>query len=176
MLTWDESNDPNIAGFMIYYRAGSGGMPYEGYGIIEGDSPIDVGHVTTITLAGLSETEDYYFAATAYNHEGLESGYSNEVSMIAAPLNQPPTADAGPEQSVEEGSFVSLSGLNSTDSDGRIVSFRWQQTSGPEVFLEDPDSAETNFAAPEVGTDGTALSFQLSVTDDDGLSTGGIGI
>ena len=35
-LNWDETNDPNIAGFMIYYRVGNGGAPYEGFGIIEG--------------------------------------------------------------------------------------------------------------------------------------------
>jgi len=170
-LNWDENSDPNIAGYMIYYSVGNGGSSYDGFGIIEGDSPIDVGFVTTITLSGLSETEDYYFVATAYNHEGVESEYSNEVSLMAGPLNLPPKADAGPEQSVDEGSVVSLSGLNSTDSDGCIISFQWQQTGGPEVLLKDPDSAETTFTAPETGTEGTALAFQLTVTDDGGLTS-----
>ena len=43
----------------------------------------------------------------------------------------PPVADTGPEQTVPEGTLVTLSGTNSSDPGGVIVSFLWTQTLGP---------------------------------------------
>ena len=81
-LEWDPSPS-QIAGTKVYYKAGSsGGAPYDGTGILEGDSPIDVGNVTTVTLSGFSEKEDYYFTVTAYDSFGRESEYSNEVASL----------------------------------------------------------------------------------------------
>ena len=42
-------------------------------------SKTDVGNVTTYTQTGLNIGVTYYLAATAYNAQGLESGFSNEV-------------------------------------------------------------------------------------------------
>lgn len=36
-----------------------------------------------------------------------------------------PIADAGPDQEVKEGDQVTLTGTNSFDSDGEIVSYTW---------------------------------------------------
>ena len=38
---------------------------------------------------------------------------------------KPPTADAGPNQTVVEGATVQLDGSASDDSDGTIASFQW---------------------------------------------------
>lgn len=80
-LEWDlPSQDSDlVAGYLLYYGEGSG-PPYEGTEANEGPSPIDVGDVTTFTVAGLDDTRSYFFAVTAYNAEGLESDYSNEAS------------------------------------------------------------------------------------------------
>jgi hypothetical protein len=75
ILTWDPNNEPDIAGYKIYYGKASG--TYE--------SVIDVGNQTTYTIPGFLEGVDYYFTVTAYNTYGLESSFSDEVSYPGPP-------------------------------------------------------------------------------------------
>jgi hypothetical protein len=168
-LAWDRNSESNLSGYMLYYKTGTGGTPYDGVGALQGASPIDVGNVTTFTVIGLSDSEDYYFVVTAYNTEGLESGYSNEVTAAATvSLNQPPVADAGPDQTVGEGNTITLSGLNSSDPDDGIATYSWQQTGGAAVAILDSSAAKTTFISPDVGVEGVVLTFQLTVTDQGG--------
>jgi hypothetical protein len=83
--------------------------------------------------------------------------------------NDPPTADAGPNQNVNEGTTVTLNGSNSFDPDDGIDSYRWKQISGPSVSLSDPEAVQPTFFAPEVGPDGSSYTFELTVTDVGGL-------
>jgi hypothetical protein len=168
-LAWDPNSESNLAGYKLYYKTAISGAPYDGVDSLQGASPIDVGNVTTFTVLGLSDSKDYYFVVTAYNTEGLESGYSNEATTKAtATLNQPPVADAGPDQTVGEGNTVTLIGLNSSDPDDGIATYRWQQISGSTVTLLDSSAAKTTFISPDVGVEGTVLTFQLTVTDQGG--------
>jgi hypothetical protein len=68
-LTWDPNSETDLAGYDIYYGTASGSYQWK----------TDVGNVTTYTQSGLDIGVTYYFAATAYNTQGLESGFSNEV-------------------------------------------------------------------------------------------------
>jgi hypothetical protein len=68
-LTWDPNSEPDLAGYKIYY--GTADRAYQWN--------IDVGNVTSYTVTGLQSNILYYFAATAYNTQGLESGFSNQV-------------------------------------------------------------------------------------------------
>ena len=81
----------------------------------------------------------------------------------------PPVADAGDDQSVTEGEPVTLDGTGSTDANGSISTYLWVQTVGTTVTLSGAGTATATFTAPEVDADET-LTFQLTVTDDDGLS------
>lgn len=83
-LAWDANTETNLDGYKIYYSLNQGG-PYKGSGSAEGASPILVSlnslsnpSSPEFTIHGISE-ERYYFVVTAFNSEGLESGYSNEV-------------------------------------------------------------------------------------------------
>ena len=78
--------------------------------------------------------------------------------------NQPPVADAGPDQSVNAGTAVMLSGMGS-DPDGTIASYGWTQTGGTVVSLTGATSNMAAFTAPDVSTDET-LTFRFTVTDD----------
>ena len=86
-LAWDANSDPNLAGYNLYYKTDAGGAPYNGTGAVEGASPITI-HLADLansespafTLTGLSDGKVYYFSLTAFNSDGLESDYSNEVS------------------------------------------------------------------------------------------------
>ncbi len=68
-LQWDANTETDLAGYKLYYGTAPGV-----YG-----SPIVVGKVTTYTLTGVAPGT-YYFAVTAYNNTGVESGFSNEVT------------------------------------------------------------------------------------------------
>ncbi|MBK6749357.1 MAG: cadherin-like domain-containing protein [Acidobacteria bacterium] len=53
------------------------------------------------------------------------------VSVTVTPVNDPPTADAGPDQSVRMGTVVTLNGGGSADVDGDNITFTWALTSVP---------------------------------------------
>ncbi|WP_224242425.1 PKD domain-containing protein [Hyalangium gracile] len=90
---------------------------------------------------------------------------------VATPMNAPPVADAGPDQTVDEQSIVTLEGLGSTDPDGSIRQYAWAQLSGPPVTLLPTFTRPTpQFVAPAVTTD-TVLTFQLTVWDNSFLSS-----
>jgi len=86
--------------------------------------------------------------------------------------NQSPVADAGADQTVEQGLSVQLDGSGSSDPDGgpQPLDFAWLQTAGPAVTLSDPLSATPSFQAPIVGAD-THLTFDLEVCDGLDCST-----
>ena len=88
-LAWDANTETDLAGYKIYYKVAQGGEPYDGTGIIEGGSPIDVGNVTEFKLTGLDlKNNNYFFVATAYNTSGFESGFSNEVTTTPPGIPQ----------------------------------------------------------------------------------------
>jgi len=86
-LAWDANTESNLAGYKIHYNLTQDGPPYNGTGAMEGNSPIDVGNVTEFSLHGFPDDASIRFVATAYNDQGLESGYSNEVIGSLAPAN-----------------------------------------------------------------------------------------
>ena len=86
-------------------------------------------------------------------------------------VNDPPTADAGPDQNVDEQTKVTLDGSNSSDPDDGIESYRWEQIVGPSVSLSDPEAVQPTFLAPDVGPDGVSFTFELIVTDFGGLQS-----
>lgn len=84
-------------------------------------------------------------------------------------VNAAPVADAGADQTFHEGHVVVLDASGSTDTDDGIATYQWHQMSGPAVELTNAESAYPSFSAPDVGPEGAALTFQLTVTDSGGL-------
>lgn len=79
--------------------------------------------------------------------------------------NQTPVADAGPDQTVDEGAQVVLDGSASDDPDQDPLAYAWTQVGGTVVVLSDPNSAMPTFTAPLVAVGGETLTFQLMVND-----------
>jgi hypothetical protein len=86
-------------------------------------------------------------------------------------VNLPPTADAGPDQNVDEQATVTLDGSNSSDPDDGIAAYQWKQVAGPSVSLSDPEAVQPTFLAPNVEPDGVSFTFELTVTDVGGLQS-----
>ncbi len=96
------------------------------------------------------------------------SCHGNSRPSQCAPVNVAPVANAGTDQSVDEGLSVTLNGANSSDADNNMAFYFWEQTGGPEVTLSDSNAVRPNFIAPAVSADGESLTFRLTVTDDAG--------
>jgi len=86
------------------------------------------------------------------------------VKVTVLPRNNPPTADAGLDQSVEKGDEVTLDG-SGTDPDGDALTYHWTQIDGPVVELDDPSSQNASFDTSSVTRSTGIFRFQLSVFD-----------
>jgi hypothetical protein len=71
-LGWSPSSDTNVVGYNIYYGTSSGDYTSE----------VAIGNVSVITVSNLTFGATYYFAATAVDSAGNESGFSNEIQYI----------------------------------------------------------------------------------------------
>lgn len=85
--------------------------------------------------------------------------------MSLARANYAPTADAGANQSVPEGSVVTLTGLASADPESQPLTYLWSQVSGPTATLNNSQAAQPTFTAPPVGPSGGQTVFKLVVHD-----------
>ena len=77
-----------------------------------------------------------------------------------------PVANAGPDQVVEPGDFVTLNGSASSDENGDIVAYEWTQIGGSQVDLscEECENGISTFYAPTFDDE---LIFRLTVWDNE---------
>ena len=94
-------------------------------------------------------------------------GFSNHrvynVTVTGFGTNSPPTVNAGPDQTVDEGDTVTLSGTAS-DSDNDPLTYMWTHDSDLPITLADDTALSTTFTAPAVTQD-TTVTFTLAVSD-----------
>jgi len=93
----------------------------------------------------------------------ITDGAIHIVADAEPPANQPPSASAGPDQTVNSGAAVQLAGSGS-DPDGGPVTCGWTQTAGPTVTLSNTAIFNPTFTAPTV-TAQAQLVFSLRVSD-----------
>ncbi|MDY6881832.1 MAG: fibronectin type III domain-containing protein [Thermodesulfobacteriota bacterium] len=152
-LSWD-ANTGDIAAYRVYYDTDSG-VPYEG-STQEHSSPITVNVVDLedpnnpqYVVVGLANDSAYYFAITAVDSQGQESGYSNEVStvLIESFTATPSSIDEGGSSTLA----WTLSNANSASIDNGIGQV-------------DPDSG-TRVVSPV-----TTTTYTLTALNDSGGS------
>ena len=85
------------------------------------------------------------------------------VTVTGIPANMPPAVEAGPDQTVQEGSAVTLSGT-ATDDDGDDLTYSWTHDSSLAITMSDDDTLSPSFAAPQVDSN-TTVTFTLTVSD-----------
>lgn len=79
-LVWDPNGEADLAGYKMY--AGTASGVYGAPTTLAGTPS-----APTYTATGLKPGVKYYFAVTAYNAAGVESGFSNEVNYTVGDLN-----------------------------------------------------------------------------------------
>jgi hypothetical protein len=70
-LAWDSNTEQELAGYKIYYGTSSDNYTLS----------VDVGKNTSYMVSSLESGRNYYFSVTAYDTEGNESDFSDEVGF-----------------------------------------------------------------------------------------------
>jgi hypothetical protein len=128
-LSWQANREPDLEGYYVYY-----GTRSRSYG-----PPVPVGKNQTYSFPSLEAGKTYYFAVTAVDNSGNESGYSNEASLqLPAGSDEPATVTI--QSPTTAGTYethsktVDLSGT--VDSDGRLRKVVWQTSNGDKGYCE----------------------------------------
>lgn len=108
----------------------------------------------------------YTFTLVVTDDDGASSAPDTVTITVNAPAaNLPPSANAGPDQTINLGSgqtlaTVTLNGSGSADPDGSITTYHWTGT---------PDPADV--AMPAISLGAGTYAFTLVVTDNSGASS-----
>ncbi len=89
---------------------------------------------------------------------------SAQLSVTIKPNNHIPTVTTAAVADVHSGDTVQLT-ADAIDVDGTIANYHWQQLSGTSVTINNADTSNPSFVAPQTEMDET-LSFEITVTDD----------
>ena len=127
---------------------------------------------TVVTLAAVAASGSVFagWSGACSNATGTCSvtmDAARTVMAMFADANQPPVAEAGADQTVDEGASVTLDGSGSSDPDTDSLSYRWSVSGAdcPAVTL----SPSTNVVNPGfVATDNGVCVFQVTVDDGNG--------
>jgi PKD repeat protein len=126
----------------------------ESYGWDFGDGSTGSGQTTTHAYV---EDGVYTITLTVIDNDGASDTYDLTVEI----LNQPPVADAGPDQTGIEGEVLTFDGTGSSDPDGTIASYEWDMGDGT-ILSGDIVTHSYSLA----GT----YTVTLTVTDNDGAT------
>ena len=126
---------------------------------------------TSATIDHLVNGVEYEVRVVVFNTEGEAVAGPMRATPAASggddgggdgDANQPPTANAGLDQSVTVGSTVTLDG-SGTDPEGETLSYAWTAPSG--ITLSSSAVARPTFTAPDRDGDDYTLTFSLVVND-----------
>ncbi len=122
-----------------------------------------------VVLTGSIEVLVFELMAT--DNQGATN--TDYVTVVVNPVNPPPVANAGVDQTVNEGLLVTLDGTASTD-DRPGFTYSWAQVAGGStgtvVSLSGATTANPSFTIPDIINNET-ITFELTIMDDEGSSS-----
>ncbi|HPF37433.1 MAG TPA: M64 family metallopeptidase [Phycisphaerae bacterium] len=125
-LDWDDNSEPDFNSYSIYTSTTQGG-PYEEY---DNDDPSE------FPIFGLTTGVPYYFVVTAFDDDGNESAYSNEVSAI--PASEPPPLAPRNLTATTQDNQVTLNWSDNFDSFEFYTVYRATTSGGPYTAIATP--------------------------------------
>jgi len=116
-----------------------------------------------VSVAGSS----FVVAYTVTDQTGQADQCSVNITVRPQPVNRPPVANAGLDQSVSEGDVVTLAGSGS-DPENQALTYSWAvvNSTGPAITLSNAAVAAPSFATSDDGV----YTLRLTVTDSAGAS------
>jgi hypothetical protein len=161
-LAWDPPETWQPDGYKIYCKVGSAPSKssYDRQIVILRGDLTDPDNPQYV-VDNVSETETTFFAATAYELGGDESGLSNIESYTGTVANQPPVLDPIGSKSVDEGDLLTFT-VTGSDPDGDGLAF--SASSVPTGASFNPLTRVFNWT-PSFGDSGN-YSVTFTVTDD----------
>ncbi len=160
----------DLAGYKVYYGTVSGAYTQS----------VDVGNTNSVRLVGLQWDTTYFSAVKAYNHEGIESGFSEEIQWLS-PAPRDGDADTLPDywETSFFGSTNAVDGAPGGDPDGDGLSNYGEFVAGsspvdgsscPRVGIGDSDNGQAvQFTALEAtgpGYEGLRRYYSLVTCAD----------
>lgn len=115
--------------------------------------------VATVNSSGKVQAKS---AGTAIITVKTSNSLSATCKVIVHQPNKVPLANAGSDQSVVEGTKVTLDGSASSDPNSDPLTYKWSSPAG--ITLSSTTAAKPTFVAPEVSAD-KAFTFSLVVND-----------
>ena len=106
----------------------------------------------------------YSFRLTVTDDKGATRSDDVNLTVSTATSNKAPVANAGADKATSSSS-VTVAG-SGTDSDGKIVSYKWEKYSGGAVTLNNATTASVTVSGMSSGT----YTMKLIVTDDKGAT------
>ncbi|MEJ2245913.1 MAG: hypothetical protein P8Y80_07545 [Acidobacteriota bacterium] len=149
-LAWDPSISEDVVGYKIYYGNFSGSY----------NSFHTVTNQTSYTVTGLPDGT-YYFAVTAFDSAGNESGYSNEVSTVVGDVFTAPSDTTLPEISSVAGSGTTTGGAaTSRETDEAATTQGEYGTTAAPADTTPPEISSV--ASSEITTGGATISWETN--------------
>jgi hypothetical protein len=158
----------------------NGSSSFDPDGTLTGYSWRQVSGPSTSTITGATSVTptvsklsvgQYVYELTVTDNDGATDKDQMTVTVNApvAKINQAPVADAGSDGivSLPVNTFV-LNASQSSDPDGNIVTYQWQELSGPGTVTS---SAMNNSTVSISDLQEGVYEFQVTVTDNQGMSS-----
>ena len=124
-----------------------------------------------ITNGELQYTPDLNFNGSDSLTYQVDDGALTDTAMIdisIAPVNDPPIVMVTGDDYVLRGELVELDASGSSDVDGSLLTYSWEQSSGPNVTLTNTTGPQTGFTAPSAVS---RITLTLTVSDGQTIST-----